>query len=66
MKYAGAATADLTAYATLAKAARDKLASDLERRGRALVSVAVELRDAGGNVASAGRFEWYVERGVVA
>ena len=62
LKYGSAATSDLTAAATLSDEARDKLEADLRRRGRALVSVAVELRDAEGTVASTGRFQWYMER----
>ena len=62
MKYSRAAASDLTAHASLDEAARDKYSADLVRRGRALVRVSVELRDAEGNTASTGMFEWYVER----
>ena len=62
LKYGKAAASDLTALATLSDEAREKLEADLGRRGRALVSVDVELRDTEGSMASTGRFQWYMER----
>jgi len=66
IKYTGSATSNLTAKASLSDEKRKRLDAGLRRRGRALVSVGVELLDAEGAVASRGRFEWYIElsRGV--
>lgn len=62
MKYGTSATSTLTAHAELSDEDRQRLATDLERRGRALVTVGVQLLDTRGAVVSTGRFQWYLER----
>lgn len=62
MKYGAGATSTLTAHAKLSEEGRRRLATDLRRRGRALVTVSVKLLDSEGETVSAGTFQWYLER----
>ncbi|HYC72208.1 MAG TPA: DUF4442 domain-containing protein [Opitutaceae bacterium] len=62
LRYRRAATGDAFAHARPAAGAAEQLRADLAARGRAFVTVDVELRDAGGAVSFAGKFTWYLSR----
>ena len=62
VKYRKAATSTLYAFARADDATRAHLASDLATRTRTSATVLVELKDADGNVAFAGSFDWFIAR----
>lgn len=61
-RYRKPATGTLTAYPSLAEAARADLLDQLARKGRALVSVEVALRDPAGEITCQAAFDWFVAR----
>lgn len=62
LKYRRAATSTLYAYARPDDFTREHLVADLATRTRTAATVLVELKDAEGNLAFAGSFEWFIAR----
>jgi acyl-coenzyme A thioesterase PaaI-like protein len=62
-KFRAAANGTLHSTASIADEAREKLASDLEQRRRAFVTVEVEVRDASGALTLAASCEWFIQLG---
>lgn len=62
LKYRGAATGALFAFAQPDDFTRANLVHDLASRTRTTATVAVELKDAAGKLAFAGTFEWFIAR----
>lgn len=62
VKYRGAATGTLFAFAQPDAFTRTHLVDDLATRTRTTAAVVVELKDAEGKLAFAGTFEWFIAR----
>lgn len=64
MKYRKPAHGALRATAQFAGETAESLAGTLEKRGRALTTVLVEVADTQGIVTMTGRFDWFLQRAV--
>jgi acyl-coenzyme A thioesterase PaaI-like protein len=62
VKFRKAAHGALRASAHFADGGGDTVLSELEARGRALVSVSVEVADAQGVVTMTGQYDWFLQR----
>jgi len=62
VKFRQAATGALTAHAEVTGAAAERFLDRFSRKGRASVTVDVELRDRNGAITRQGHYEWYVQR----
>ena len=62
VKYKNPATTKLTAEARVNEEDKSKFEKQLLKRGRAMLSVEVELKDNKGVVTMVGTFGWYVQR----
>lgn len=62
IKYKKPATNTLSAFPTVCDEMALKFLDQLQRKGRALIVVAVELRDSEGTLTCSGEFDWYVQR----
>ena len=62
VKFRKPAYGALRASARFADGDADSLSSELAARGRALVSVLVEVADAQGAVTMTGRYDWFLQR----
>jgi len=62
VKFRKPAHGTLRASARFADGANDSLASELASRGRALVSVLVEVADTQGVVTMSGQYDWFLQR----
>jgi len=61
VKYKNPATQTLYAYATVDELEKDKFISQLERKGRASITVSVEVRDVNELLTMQGEFTWFVQ-----
>jgi len=66
VKFRKAAHGPLRASARFADGVADRLSAELAARGRALVSVSVEVADAHGVVTMTGQYDWFLQRQVSA
>ena len=62
VKYKNPATSALTAYATIDKESKIKFIAQLEKKGRAGLTVHVELKDEEENITMTGEFHWFVQK----
>jgi len=62
VKYKNPATSTLTAFATVDDESKEKFIAFFERKGRASISVMVELKDTEGVVTMQGEFIWFVQK----
>jgi len=62
VKYKNPATSSIYAMAYLEDDAKEKFMSQLERKGRAVVTVHVEVKDREEVVTMKGDFQWYVQK----
>lgn len=62
LKYKRPANSRISAYALSTDKDIAKFREQYERKGRGLISVHVEVKDAGGNLVSAGSFSWYIQK----
>ena len=62
LKYKRPAKSKISAYASSSDKDIAKFKEHYDRKGRSLLSVSVEVKDTGGNVVSAGRFRWYMQK----
>ena len=62
LKYKRPANSRISAYASSTDKDIEKFWEQYERKGRGLISVHVEVKDAGGKVVSAGSFSWYIQK----
>jgi len=60
VKYKNPATTSIYATATLVDNAKEKFLSQLERKGRAGISITVELRDENEVITMVGTFDWFI------
>ncbi len=61
-KFRQPATGAVASAARVAPEALDQLTADIARKGRALVTVAVELRDESGAHTLSAEVEWFIQR----
>lgn len=61
LKYKRPATSAITAHATTSEKAVAKFNKHLKKKGRALITIYVDIKDAEGTVTSSGSFVWYVQ-----
>ncbi len=61
-KFRHPARGSVVSAATVAPGALDLISADLARKGRALVSVAVELHDESGAHTLSAEIEWFIQR----
>lgn len=62
LKYKRPARSKISAYVSSSDENIAKFREHYNRKGRALLSVNVEVKDTGGNVTSTGHFSWYVQK----
>jgi acyl-coenzyme A thioesterase PaaI-like protein len=62
VKFRKPAHGTLHASAKFADGAADSFSTELASRGRALVSIAIEVADAQGIVTMTGQFDWFLQR----
>jgi len=62
VKYKKPATSSIYAVATLADAEKEKFLLQLEKKGRAGITVQVEVKDAEDVVTMQGDFQWYIQK----
>jgi len=62
LKYKKPANSRISAYASSADKDIAKFREHYDRKGRSLISVDVEVKDAEGIVVSAGSFVWYIQK----
>jgi len=62
VKYKNPATSSIYAVANLAEAEKEKFLTQLERKGRAAMTVHVEVKDAEAVVTMQGDFQWYIQK----
>lgn len=62
VKFRKPAHGTLHASAKFADGSADSLSAELASRGRALVSISIEVADAQGVVTMAGQFDWFLQR----
>ena len=62
VKFRKPAYGPLRASARFADAVAETLSEELSGRGRALVSVSVEIADTHGVITMSGRFDWFLQR----
>jgi len=62
VKYKNPATSSIYAMAYLEDDAKEKFMSQMERKGRAVVTVHVEVKDREEVVTMKGDFQWYVQK----
>ena len=62
LKYKRPANSRISAYASSTDKDIAKFREQYARKGRGLVSVHVDVKDAGGKVVSAGSFSWYIQK----
>lgn len=60
VKYRTPATGDLLACASLDDRTRDALRTELDRRGRAIAVILVDLKDRSGTLTFHGKFDWFI------
>lgn len=56
------ATTDVTAHPTITDEISERFKQQLERKGRALVEVGVEIRDRDNGTICIGNFSWFIQR----
>lgn len=61
VKFRKPATGPVHALASVSDEARERFNTHLQRKGRASISVHVEVRDGDGAVTCAGSYDWYVQ-----
>ena len=61
VKYKHPATSSIYAVATLEDCVKEKFVAQLERKGRASLSVTVELRDESEVITMIGTFDWFIQ-----
>jgi len=64
VKFRKPAHGTLHASARFADGGADSLSTELASRGRALVSISIEVADAQGGVTMTGQFDWFLQRQV--
>jgi len=62
VRYKNPATSSIYAVATLEDSLKEKFLSQLERKGRAGISIAVELRDENEVITMLGIFDWFIHK----
>jgi acyl-coenzyme A thioesterase PaaI-like protein len=62
VKYKNPAQTDLTAIATVSESDKIKCEKQFLKRGRAILSIDVELKDKHGVVTMIGTFVWYIQK----
>jgi len=62
VKYKGPAISRLTAYAHIEEESKIKFVTQLENKGRAGLTVHVELKDEENNMTMIGEFHWFVQK----
>lgn len=62
VKYKHPATKEIYAVATVDNHIKDKFEARFLKKGRASISISVELRDSDGMVSMTGEFNWFVQR----
>jgi len=62
VKYKNPATTSIYATATLEDSVKEKFLMQLERKGRAGISIKVELRDANEVITMVGTFDWFIHK----
>ena len=62
IKYKYPATTELVAVATVTEENKNKFEEEFLRRGRAMLSVKIKIKDSQENVTMIGDFGWYVQR----
>lgn len=60
VKYRRPAAGTIFAHASLKDSEKEKFLSQLERKGRAVISLAVELQDESQSVIMVGTFDWFI------
>ena len=62
VKYKNPTTTSIYATATVEDSAKEKFLSQLERKGRAGISIIVELRDENEVITMVGTFDWFIHK----
>ena len=62
VKYKNPATSSICAIATLEESVKEKFLSQLERKGRAGISIIVELQDENEVITMVGTFDWFIHK----
>ena len=62
VKYKNPATTSIHAIAILGDIVKEKFLSQLERKGRAGISITVELRDQNEVITMVGTFDWFIHK----
>ena len=62
VKYKNPATTSIYATATLEDSVKEKFLSQLERKGRAGITITVELRDENEVITMVGTFDWFIHK----
>ncbi len=62
VKYKNPATTSLYATATVEDSVKEKFLMQLERKGRAGISIKVELRDENEVITMVGTFDWFIHK----
>jgi acyl-coenzyme A thioesterase PaaI-like protein len=66
LKYKHPATTELTAFASVDKASKEKFEEQYLKKGRAVLTINVELKDAKGTTTMVSEFGWYVQKSTCA
>jgi acyl-coenzyme A thioesterase PaaI-like protein len=61
-KFKSPARSRLSAFPSVSQKAIDKFLKHFEKKGRALISIEVTVKDEEGQVTSSGNFTWYVQK----
>ena len=62
IKYKAPANTEMKAFATVSIEAKDKFEAQYLRKGRAIITVHVDITDTAGTVTLEGDFVWYVQK----
>jgi acyl-coenzyme A thioesterase PaaI-like protein len=62
VKYRRPATGDLLAYGEPEPLTRNRLVTELNRRGRSVAVILIDLKDRAGTLTFHGKFEWFISR----
>ena len=62
VKYRKPAESDIQAKASITSEAKTIAEQQLERRGRTIITVPVEVVDENGTITMTGTYEWFVQR----
>jgi len=62
VKFRKPASGALSAHASVSGEAAESFLAQLERKGRGLITVSVDIQDAEGTVTASARYDWFIQR----